>query len=51
MYATEDTLNLLSSRGLSQLLGRLSAPGYTCRFRRVRWLGIASNLILVINKP
>lgn len=50
MYASESTLNLLSSRNLSGLLAELRTDDYTISFHTVRWLGIPSNLILVIRK-
>jgi hypothetical protein len=50
MYATEDTLNLLSRRQLSRSLEGVRGAGHTCGFHAVRWLGIPSNLILVIRK-
>lgn len=45
MYASEETLNLLSSRQLLGLLRGVDASLYG-----VRWLGIRSNLFLVIRK-
>jgi hypothetical protein len=50
MYANEETLNLLSSRRLRRLLGTVANAGTCCRLRRVRWLGVTSNLVLVIRK-
>jgi hypothetical protein len=50
MYASENTLNLLGSRDLSALLAEFHADDYTVSCQKVRWLGIPSNLILVIRK-
>jgi ubiquinone/menaquinone biosynthesis C-methylase UbiE len=50
MYATEDTLNLLSSRQLLRLLGGVGPPVRGASLHGVRWLGIRSNLILAIRK-
>ena len=49
MYASESTLNLLSRGNLSTLLADFGTD-YTVSFHTVQWLGIASNLILVIRK-
>jgi hypothetical protein len=46
MYAQEETLNLLSSRQLAALV-RVNQ----IEFHNIRWLGIVSNLVLVIRKP
>jgi len=45
MYAREDKLNLLSARKLLSI-----APAGARRLHRVRWLGMASNLVLVLRK-
>jgi hypothetical protein len=45
MYASEETLNLLSAGNLLGL-----APAGERTLYRVRWLGIASNLVLVLRK-
>ena len=50
MYASEDTLNLLSSRQIVRILDGLKAPVRAFRLHSVRWLGINSNLVLVIRK-
>jgi ubiquinone/menaquinone biosynthesis C-methylase UbiE len=50
MYASEETLNLLTSREMRQLLNCLRLPGVKSTVHRVRWLGTISNLILVIRK-
>lgn len=50
MYANESTLNLLSSRNLSTLLAGFNTDDFTVSSHSVRWLGIPSNLILVIRK-
>jgi hypothetical protein len=50
MYASENTLNLLSRRNLSTLLAEFNTDEYTVSGHNVRWLGIPSNLILVIRK-
>jgi ubiquinone/menaquinone biosynthesis C-methylase UbiE len=50
MYATEDTLNLLSSRQILGLFDGLKAHVRESRLHSVRWLGIGSNLVLVIRK-
>jgi ubiquinone/menaquinone biosynthesis C-methylase UbiE len=50
MYASEETLNLLSSRQMLRLVGRLKMPVREISMHGVRWLGITSNLILVIRK-
>ena len=48
MYATEETLNLLSSTQLLKLVRGLGVR--ECSLRGVRWMGIPSNLILVVHK-
>lgn len=50
MYATEAALNLLSKRKLSQLVKLSTGAAYSHRICGVRWLGIPSNLVLVISK-
>jgi ubiquinone/menaquinone biosynthesis C-methylase UbiE len=50
MYASEETLNLLSSRQILRLLGGLHVPVHQVRLHSVRWLGINSSLVLVILK-
>ena len=48
MYATEETLNLLSSTQLLKLVRGLGVRD--CSLREVRWMGIPSNLVLVVHK-
>jgi Methyltransferase domain len=50
MYASEASLNLLSSRQMLRLLGPTRRPVGEAKLQGVRWLGIRSNLILVILK-
>ena len=50
MYASEETLNLLSSRQILRLIDGLGAPVRERSLRRVRWLGLASNFVAVIRK-
>jgi SAM-dependent methyltransferase len=50
MYASEDTMNLLSYGQILRLLSRLEKPVGGSSLHGVRWLGIVSNLVLVIRK-
>ena len=45
MYAREETLNLLSAAELRRLAGTRRA-----QFRSMRWLGMPSNLVLILRK-
>jgi hypothetical protein len=45
MYATEESLNLLGPSDFVRLCGEIPAT-----IHRVQWLGIASNLVLVVRK-
>lgn len=45
MYASEETLNLLSAGELKALL-----PGCRCEIQGIRWLGLVSNLVLIVRK-
>jgi len=50
MYADEETLNLLSAGQLAEFVRHLPDDGWQCKVHRVRWLGLVSNLVLVIRK-
>jgi hypothetical protein len=50
MYASEDTLNLLSCRQILGILKGLRVPVGESRLYSVRWLGFNSNLVLVLRK-
>jgi hypothetical protein len=50
MYASEQTLHLMSARMLRSLLREAQPKGVSARLHRVRWLGFASNLVLVVQK-
>lgn len=50
MYATEGALNLLSSRQLLCLINGASQPVGRITLHTVRWLGVVSNLIVVLRK-
>jgi len=50
MYASEDTLNLLSYRQILRMLDGLRVLVAESRVYPVRWLGINSNLVLVLRK-
>jgi len=45
-YSTEDRLNLLGARDLAMLV----PPGQSYSLGRVRWLGVTSNLLLILRK-
>ena len=45
-YASEDRLNLLGARDLAVII----PAGQSYSLHRVRWLGIASNLVLILRK-
>jgi hypothetical protein len=51
MYASEQTLHPMSARTLRSLLREAQPSGVSARLHRVRWLGLVSNLVLVVQKP
>jgi hypothetical protein len=50
MYASEETLNLLSARQILRLVEEVRVPPWHAHLHFVRWLGFNSNLVLVILK-
>jgi hypothetical protein len=50
MYAQEETLHLFGAAELLELARRLGIPDSRVELRKIRWLGVASNLVLIIRK-
>jgi hypothetical protein len=50
MYAQEETLHLFSAAQLLQLVRGLGIPGDQYELHRIRWLGVSSNLVLIVRK-
>jgi len=50
MYASEQTLHLMGAPTLRALAREVKPNGARMRLHRVRWLGFASNLVLVVQK-
>ena len=50
MYAQEETLNLFSPRALRQLVSGREIHAGRFELHKIRWLGLPSNLVLVIHK-
>ena len=50
MYATERTLNLMGAPALHSVVREVKPKDASVRLHRVRWLGLASNLVLVVQK-
>jgi hypothetical protein len=50
MYASEETLNLFSSRQLLRLARESGIRPGRSELHRVRWLGFPSNLVLIVRK-
>ena len=50
MYASERTLHLMGAPTLRALARKVKPKDASVRLHRVRWLGFASNLVLVVQK-
>jgi hypothetical protein len=50
MYASEGTLDLMGAPTLRALARKVNPKDASVRLHRVRWLGFASNLVLVVQK-
>lgn len=50
MYASEQTLHLMGARTLRRLTRDVQPNGESVRLRRLRWLGLPSNLVLLVSK-
>ena len=50
MYASEQTLNLMGARVFLGLVREVQPKDASVRLHRVRWLGLASNLVVVVQK-
>lgn len=48
MYADEETLHLLTAAELLELVRRQGIPASRVELRKIRWLGVASNLVLIV---
>jgi hypothetical protein len=51
VYATERALNLMGASILMGFLKEVYPKETGVRLHRVRWLGLASNLVIVVLKP
>ena len=50
MYAEEAALNLISAAALKHLVKQVHPRGTSVQLHRVRWLGLPSNLVIVVRK-